>query len=83
MRRYDLHATKARGTGKDSRMEKPRDVLEGYRAIKVMQMLKRGWSPELIAGRIKTHHRDLPTISHEAIYQCIALPICPTTFDLI
>ena len=37
----------------------------------VEQMLKRGWSPELIAGRIKTHRRDLPTISHEAIYQWV------------
>ncbi len=37
----------------------------------VEQMLKRGWSPELIAGRIKTHRRDLPSISHEAIYRWI------------
>lgn len=37
----------------------------------VEQMLKRGWSPELIAGRIKTHRRDLPSISHEAIYQWV------------
>ncbi len=32
--------------------------------------LDRGWSPELIAGRLRTHHPGL-SISHEAIYQWI------------
>lgn len=36
----------------------------------VEQMLLKGWSPELIAGRLKLLGRK-PTISHEAIYQWI------------
>ena len=38
--------------------------------LEVESMLKNGWSPELIAGRIKKE-AILPTISHEAIYQWI------------
>jgi IS30 family transposase len=34
-------------------------------------MLGKGWSPELIAGRLKKEHPQWPTISHEAIYQWI------------
>lgn len=37
----------------------------------VEQMLVKGWSPELIAGRITQHRKDLPSISPEAIYQWI------------
>ena len=37
----------------------------------VEQMLVKGWSPELIAGRITQHRKDLGTIGHEAIYQWI------------
>ena len=78
IRRYeDLHATDHRGTGKDRDMEKPRIILEGYipqnrprlksRVIQyeVEGMLKRGWSPELIAGPIKTHRKDLPSITYD------------------
>lgn len=38
--------------------------------MEVMRFLMRGWSPEIISGRIKRQGR-LPTISHEAIYQWI------------
>jgi len=37
----------------------------------VEQMLTKGWSPELIAGRIRTHRPDLPRVCPEAIYQWI------------
>jgi len=37
----------------------------------VEQMLIKGWSPELIAGRITTHRKDLASIGYEAIYQWI------------
>jgi transposase, IS30 family len=37
----------------------------------IEQMLIKGWSPELISGRIRTHRPDLPRISPEAIYQWI------------
>ena len=36
----------------------------------VESYLRLGWSPELIAGRLRTQHPDL-SISHEAIYQWI------------
>lgn len=37
----------------------------------VVQLLERGWSPELISGRLKRQRLDLPTISPEGIYQWI------------
>src|SRR5271156_4739678 len=37
----------------------------------IEQMLIKGWSPELIAGRIRTHRPDLPSVCPEAIYQWI------------
>ena len=37
----------------------------------VEQMLVKGWSPEIIAGRIPGHRKELPSISPEAIYQWI------------
>ena len=36
----------------------------------VQQKLHRGWTPELIAGRLK-QQGELPTVCHEAIYQYI------------
>lgn len=39
--------------------------------FEVERMLGFGWSPELIAGRIRTHRSELPSISPEAIYQWI------------
>jgi IS30 family transposase len=37
----------------------------------VIRHLENGWSPELIAGRLKQTRPELPAISHEAIYQWI------------
>jgi IS30 family transposase len=37
----------------------------------VEQMLTKGWSPELAAGRLRKDHPQWPTITHEAIYQWI------------
>lgn len=37
----------------------------------VEQMLVKGWSPELIAGRITAKRKDLASIGYEAIYQWI------------
>jgi IS30 family transposase len=36
----------------------------------VHEKLHIGWTPELIAGRLK-HHGELPTVCHESIYQYI------------
>ncbi len=37
----------------------------------VVRLLERGWSPELISGRLKRQRAELPTISPEGIYQWI------------
>jgi len=37
----------------------------------VERLLKRWWSPQLIAGHLKRYRPELPSISHEAIYQWI------------
>jgi transposase, IS30 family len=39
--------------------------------FEVEQMLTKGWSPELIAGRLRRKRSELPSITHEAIYQWI------------
>src|SRR5580692_11172922 len=39
--------------------------------LEVVGRLQQGWSPELIAGRLKRVRPDLPGISPEAIYQWI------------
>lgn len=48
----------------------------------VQEKLMIGWSPEIIAGRIK---KDLPglSVSHEAIYQYIYHPQTPNRHELI
>jgi len=35
------------------------------------ELLARGWSPELVAGRLHREHPQWPKVSHEAIYQWI------------
>lgn len=39
--------------------------------FEVEQMLVKGWSPEIISGRMPQEHSELPLISPEAIYQWI------------
>jgi len=39
--------------------------------LEVEKMLVKGWSPEIIAGRIPGYRKDLASISPEAIYQWI------------
>lgn len=36
---------------------------------KIIRLLKRGWSPDIIAGRLKREHR--PYLNHESIYQFV------------
>ncbi len=38
---------------------------------RVTRQLKEGWSPEIIAGRLKRENDGVPVISHEAIYQWV------------
>jgi IS30 family transposase len=42
-------------------------VLKGY----VLKKLKKKWSPELIAGRLKNHDKTIAYASHKAIYKFV------------
>ena len=48
----------------------------------VVAKLREGWSPEIIAGRIRLDHPGL-TISHEAIYEYVYHPQTPNRKELI
>ena len=65
-------------TSKQAALRLKNDRIASY----VMAMLKEGWSPELIAGRITIDHPGL-SISHEAIYQYIYHPDTEDRQDLI
>jgi IS30 family transposase len=56
---------KARKHGPPKKIKKYPELLK-Y----LVDRLREGWSPEMIAGRIKLE-KVLPTISHEVLYQCI------------
>jgi len=67
---YLAHKAQARADGRacESRTHKrlKNDLIRRY----VEGRIRKGWSPELTAGRLKIRHPDL-SISHEAIYQWI------------
>lgn len=61
------------------------DTRPGVRPV-VVQLLKRGWSPASIAGRLRREHRgeDAGMVSHEAIYQWVyAQPVATLRAELI
>lgn len=37
----------------------------------IIDLLKQGWSPQQIAGRLRQHHPESPSVSHETIYAMI------------
>lgn len=65
-----------REAGERERLKGP--IIRRYVGAK----LKKGWSPELIAGRLRREHPGL-SISHEAIYQYIYNPEVLKTQNLI
>jgi IS30 family transposase len=54
------------------------DLIRQY----LVENLALGWSPELIAGRLKLDHPE-SSISHEAIYQYIYHPQTPNRLEMI
>jgi IS30 family transposase len=61
------------------------DARPGVRQM-VTRLLKRGWSPASIAGRLRRDHPDgdAETVSHEAIYQWVyAQPVATLRQELI
>lgn len=68
--RYRAHCAHDRARHRHHSAHK-RDRLKTHALrIEVEAMLNNGWSPELIAGYVQ-YRPDLPSISHEAIYQWI------------
>lgn len=71
-KRYRAHLAQKRAVEKHHNAHKHKRLKTYALQLEVESMLKKGWSPELIAGRIRKEG-ILPTISHEAIYQWIYL----------
>lgn len=68
--RYRAHTAQKRSFDKQHKAHKKQRLKSNALRIEVERMLNRQWSPELIAVRLKKQ-KDLPTISHESIYQWI------------
>lgn len=69
-KRYRAHRAQKRAVFRHSNSHKNQRLKSHSLRIEVEKMLSNGWSPEIIAGRLKKR-TDLPAISHEAIYQWI------------
>ncbi len=63
---YKAQVRRHHGHKRTSRLEKE-PVLQGL----VNQWMRNGWSPELIAGRLKDRNLGQPIVSHETIYKWI------------
>ena len=68
--RYRAHTAQKRSFNNQHNTHKKQRLKCNALRIEVERMLSKQWSPELIAGRLKKQ-KDLPTISHESIYQWI------------
>ena len=66
---YPEHAQMKANGRRRRAYRKPRLKTRALQAY-VLRMLRRGWSPETIAGRLKYLGKEV-TVSHEAIYQFI------------
>ncbi len=69
-KRYRSHRAHDRAISNHHESHKRQRLKSHALQIEVEKMLSNGWSPEIIAGRLKKR-TDLPTITHEAIYQWI------------
>lgn len=68
--RYRAHLAQKRAIERHHNTHKRKRLKTYALQMEVESMIMNGWSPELIAGRIRKE-AILPTISHEAIYQWI------------
>lgn len=69
-KRYRAHWAQARAMNRHQQAHKRMRLRTHALRIEVEKRLTQGWSPELIAGRLK-YHSEFPAISHETIYQWI------------
>jgi IS30 family transposase len=70
-RRYRAHQAQKRAVERQRNSHKKGRLKSHALRLEVEQMLMQRFTPEQIAGRIPIIHPELPTISHEAIYQWI------------
>lgn len=81
-KKYLSHRAHARANERRTKVScRPRlknDLIRAY----VKEKLALGWSPELIAGRIKVDHPEC-SISHEAIYQYVYHPHTEDRVEMI
>jgi IS30 family transposase len=68
--KYRAHRAQKRAVARHHNAHKRSRLKLNALRLEVESMLAKGWSPELIAGRLRKR-KDLPSISHEAIYQWI------------
>lgn len=69
-KRYRANLAHERSVKRHHNAHKHQRLKTNALRLEVESMLAKGWSPELIAGRLRKR-TDLPSISHEAIYQWI------------
>ncbi|MDR2709222.1 MAG: helix-turn-helix domain-containing protein [Elusimicrobiota bacterium] len=71
--RIKYRTVKAQQKAESNKKNKRRmTILKSYGVqIEVEKGLAKGYSPEIIANRLRIEHLHLPTISYEAIYQWI------------
>ena len=69
-KRYRAHLAQERAVCNHHDTHKKQRLKCHALRLEAEQMISNGWSPELIAGRLRKR-ADLPTITHEAIYQWI------------
>src|SRR3989337_1976428 len=69
-KRYRAHTAQERALYRHHNAHKKERLKSHALRKEVEQLLSIGWSPELIAGRLKKR-TDLPGISHESIYQWV------------
>lgn len=70
-RGYWPNKAQERALGREETSHKRKRLKSPLVRLEAERMLKKGWSPELIAGRVGVEHPSWPSISHEAIYQWI------------
>lgn len=70
---YSPHPAERRAALRKSQAHQRSRLKDAYIRNYVTQRLKKGWSPEQIAGRLKKDHLNM-RISHEAIYQFVYEP---------
>jgi transposase, IS30 family len=71
LERYFPHAAQRKAAQRASLSHRSQRLEHPGLRQRVWTLLEKGWSPELISGRLKHYEPELPSVSPEAIYQWI------------